>query len=123
MTTPIATEHAEQVAFVKWIRAQHPKLLVFSVPNGAHLAGNGWQRAVKIKKLKAEGMLPGAPDLIIPAWRIAIEFKRTKRSAGVSDEQSAVHDALRACGWAVIVAYGFTDAMAQLGQIIREIDA
>ena len=123
MPEPLATERQEQVALVKWLRFQYPGLLFFSVPNGAHLAGNGWQRALKIKKMKAEGMLPGAPDLVIPAYRIAVELKRTKRSAGVSEEQSAVHEALRACGWAVIVAYGFTDAMAQLGQIIREIEA
>jgi hypothetical protein len=111
MTAP--SEHAEQAAFVAWFRAQFPDTLIFAIPNGAHLAGTVGQRAAKMAKLKAEGFVPGIPDLCVPAWRTMIEMKRAK-GGRVSADQAATHDALSKAGWLVIVAKGCDDAMARV---------
>lgn len=36
-----------------------------AIPNGAKLAGTAKQRAMRAAILKREGMVPGAPDLIV----------------------------------------------------------
>lgn len=104
------TEHAEQVIVVEWLRARG--CLVFSVPNGAILGGrNKW---ALLGKLKKEGLLPGAPDLIVASpVAIAIEMKRGPNDKP-SDEQLEVHDKMRAAGWPVVV--GDSEA------VIREVD-
>lgn len=38
---------------------------LFSIPNGANLAGNAAQKAMQMNKLKAEGLLPGVSDLFL----------------------------------------------------------
>lgn len=59
---------------VKWFRLQHPKLILFSVPNGARLGGetktlkSGKRLPVAViraKNLKDEGALRGVPDLVL----------------------------------------------------------
>lgn len=69
------SEHIEQATFVKWMRVNHPDLLIHSIPNGANLAGSQTQRFKQWNKLKAEGALPGVPDLFVPELRLYIEFK------------------------------------------------
>jgi len=69
-THPSETE--EQEGFVNWFRAKFPGVLIFAIPNGGH-------RAISTaKRLKAEGVVPGIPDLHVPAWRLWIEMKRVK---------------------------------------------
>mgnify|MGYP001562933909 CR=1 FL=1 len=53
------TEHEEQAAFCRWLDAKG--IGYFAVPNGARV------RPAQAKKLKAEGMTAGAPDLVIYA--------------------------------------------------------
>ena len=55
----IPSEHSEQRELVKRLRRRG--ILVAAVPNGAHLRGG--RRAAA--QLKAEGMAPGIPDLLI----------------------------------------------------------
>lgn len=52
-------EHQMQVACVTWCRLQHPKAMIFAVPNG------GLREGPTAVKLKAEGLLPGVSDLIL----------------------------------------------------------
>lgn len=42
-----------------------PEELLFSIPNGAVLAGGARERAIQANILKAEGMRPGVPDLFL----------------------------------------------------------
>lgn len=84
------TEHDEQVAVVDWFNLQHPKLrgCLFSVPNGAHLAGSPKLRAAKMHFMKREGFRPGVSDLFLMVARdpwhgLWIEMKR--RDASPSD--------------------------------------
>lgn len=105
----IPTESQEQIAFVNWFRSQFPRVLIFAVPNGAHLAGGGGQRAAKMARMKAEGLVNGIPDLCVPEWRLWIEMKR-QRGGRVSPDQRDVHDYLRGIGHEVIVGRGWEDA-------------
>ena len=114
---PPPKEHDEQVAFVRWFRAQYPGLLIYSIPNGSHLAGTNGQRAAQIARLKAEGMRPGMPDLHIPWYNLYIEMKR-QRGGRLSQEQRDVHHHLQCAGRKVIVAKGWEDAAAQVYAVI-----
>lgn len=64
-------EHELQVGCMQYFRLQYPNELGFSIPNGAALSGNTTQRAKQMTRLKREGLLPGAADLVF--------FHTTKR--------------------------------------------
>lgn len=115
----VASEHDEQVAFVAWFRLQFPKVLIFAIPNGAYLSGTPGQRAAQMARLKAEGLMPGVPDLHVPEWNLWIEFKR--QSGGhVSPVQSDIIATLRDMGRPVIIARGCDDAIAQVKALAGE---
>jgi len=85
-----------------------------AVPN----AGKRGYRAAA--RLKAEGLKPGFPDLLllsVPAGSsirgCAVELKRA-RGGRVRPEQLEWLDRLHSLGWAVIVARGASDALKQL---------
>ena len=116
---PAPSEHTEQVAFVQWFRLQFPGVLIFSVPNGSHLAGTIAQRAAQVARLKAEGMVSGVPDLEIPEWGCYVEMKR-QRGGKLSADQVRIHDALRRAGKTVMVAKGWEDAADQVRAFRRK---
>ena len=64
---PRELEHIEQVALIKWKtanRTKYPELeMLFAIPNG------GKRSKVVAGKLKAEGVVPGVPDLCLPVPR------------------------------------------------------
>ena len=69
-------EHSEQTRFVMRVRAFHPEVLCFAVPNGASVS------AAQRLRLVHEGMMAGAPDLLLFAAGLsplAIEMKTDKR--------------------------------------------
>jgi Holliday junction resolvase len=108
--TPLPTESEEQARLVKTLR--NAGLAVFAVPNG------GKRGKLQAVQLKREGVSKGIPDLILPGvdprWRcLAIEMKRQK-GGRVEPEQEGWHKVLEACGWKVLVCYGFVDALSQL---------
>jgi hypothetical protein len=106
----IPSEHSEQVAFVKWFRAQYKGVFIFAIPNAA-------MRSPQLAAyLKAEGMVPGVPDICIPKWALWIEFKRTK-GGKVSPDQLEVHERLREDGQTVFVAYGCDMAIEQIREL------
>ena len=107
------SESDEQIGFVSWFEAQFPGVRIFHVPNGGHRAPS------VAKRLKAEGVRAGVPDLFIPSWRVWIEMKRTA-GGRLSQEQKEWAEYLTGCGYAVIVANGATDASRQLLQVLRE---
>lgn len=119
-------EYQAQVALVAWLGFRG--IGYFAVPNGASLgtrrgvsaAARGKSAAIQMTKLKREGLLPGAPDLILmdrcrccdERRPIAIEMKSAKGRA--SKAQLEVHAAMESAGWHVIVGRGFPDTRAQV---------
>lgn len=104
-THPSETE--EQEGFVNWFRAKFSGVLIFAIPNGGH-------RAISTaKRLNAEGVVPGIPDLHVPAWRLWVEMKRVK-GGKLSAEQEAMILHLEGLGHKVVVGKGAEDASAQI---------
>jgi len=101
MTIP--SEHNEQVNFVNWLEYNYPDYKLFAVPNG------GKRNIVTAKKLKAEGVKPGVPDIVIPKLFLYIEMKKQKGGA-VSKEQREWIEYLQGCGYTAEVCRGFEEA-------------
>lgn len=86
---------------------------------------NGGKRHIKTAvKMKAAGVKPGIPDIIIfdppPCYMMGskgamIELKRSK-GGKVSDTQQEWLDYLGASGWSVAVCKGIDEALSQLGK-------
>jgi len=101
------TESAEQIAFLQWWHAQFPRVRIFHVPNGGH-------RAISVaKKMKAEGVRPGVPDLCVPEWRLWVEMKRRK-GGRLSDDQKDWIAYLEGIGDTVLVGHGAEDAIRKV---------
>lgn len=115
------SEHAEQVAVCNWFDKTHPGIVYFAVPNGANLGGTDNQRFGQINKLKAEGLQPGCPDLIIAAARggyhaCALEMKSLKGKLSENQEQFLAR--LEEAGWYTIVGIGADDAIQSLTEYL-----
>jgi len=101
------SEHQHQVGFVNWFRARFPRVLIFAIPNGE-------KRALSVaKRLKAEGVVRGVPDLFIPEWCVWVEMKRTT-GGRLSPEQREMIAYLEGIGQKVIVGKGAKDASAKV---------
>lgn len=124
---PVAKESEEQANLILWwryfaARNKLPEFALYSVPNGAVLAGDARRRAMQMHKLKRTGLRPGMPDLnldipikmtgaggyLIPGLRI--EMKRTGKGSVLSKEQEEVIMFMRRVGYHVVVARGFDEA-------------
>ena len=105
--TETSTESMEQQGLVKWFRLRFPGIVIFSVPNG------DWRGVSVGRRLKAEGLTPGVPDLFIPAWHCFVEMKRTK-GGKLSSEQVKMIEYLKRVGYEVIIGYGAEDASRKL---------
>lgn len=109
--TPLESE--EQADLVKILR--RCGIPFFAVPNG------GYRRAAEAAALRRQGVVAGAPDLVLPIpdkrWScLAIEMKRQVGGV-VSEDQLRMHEQLRAAGWRVLVCRGCADAVAQLTEL------
>ena len=107
MIDRIRTEHEEQRELVSWFRKTYPGVVIFAIPNG------GARSASVAGRLKAEGVLPGVPDLFIPEWRMWIEMKRTK-GGSISEAQRKMHWFLEDVGYCVIIAKGCEEAKQKI---------
>ena len=103
----VLSEHVEQREFVRWFRQTHPTVRILAIPNGSQ------RSRTTGAKLKAEGVVAGVPDLLVPAWSLWIEMKRTK-GGSVSAEQKNWIEYLASVGHRVIVARGCADAIKQI---------
>lgn len=97
------SESTEQTIVVARIRQFHPDVVLMSIPNG------GKRDPRVAAQMKREGVLPGAPDLLVAEPRdgkhgLFIEMKRVK--GRTSKEQDDVIDKLRQRGYEVVVAEG-----------------
>lgn len=108
----IPDEHTEQRMFVHWWRHEYPRVWIYAVPNG------GKRPPKTAKKLKAEGVVPGVPDLHVPAWNLWIEMKRQKGGT-LSKEQRDWRDYLLSIGDSFILGKGCEDAKAQVLEFAR----
>jgi len=106
-----STEHEEQVALMEWAalqRTTYPELdLLFAIPNG------GKRHISTAKKLKAEGVKPGVPDLFLPVARgicfgLFLELKR--KDGSLTKEQRSWCVALAEQGYSTVVCYGWEAA-------------
>lgn len=109
----IPTEHDEQAAFVQWFGYTYPGVLMYANINGVRTSPK------QIRKVKAEGMVSGIPDLEIPAWNLFIEMKRVKGGT-VSPEQKQVIQYLQNNGKVVFVCKGCDDAIAFVESYLRD---
>ena len=103
----VASEDAEQVAVVNWLRAKGA--LVFHIPNGMK---SGPVTGARFKRL---GVLAGVPDLcfVLHSGRVVwIEMKKIKGK--VSKEQIAVHEQMINLGHIVVIGYGAKDAIKKI---------
>lgn len=109
---PCPSEHEEQVALMHWAAAmegRHPELrLLAAVPNG------GLRNVVVARKLRAEGVRAGYPDLILDVGRggyhgLRVEMKRL-HGGQVTAEQKWWHERLEARGYMVRVCRGLEAA-------------
>ena len=104
-------EHTEQVALFRWAdiaRWRYPELaLLYAIPNGGH-------RHIQVaRKLKAEGVKRGVPDICMPVPRgdwcgLYIELKTA--SGAVSKVQRGWLKALQDHGHRVAVCRGWEPA-------------
>jgi hypothetical protein len=118
------TEHQEQVALIQWFRLQHKKYAkcLFSIPNGAHLAGDARLRAIKMNNLKASGLVPGVSDLflMIPkgGWHgLFIELK--VKGGKVSESQKEFMGLATLMGYQAVVCYGFESAKLEITKYLQ----
>ena len=108
------SEHDEQRDLFAWAemeRVRHPHLaLMFAVPNGARTSMS------VAKRLKAEGLRKGVPDIVLPVARggfhgLFVEMKRQKATpSAVNEDQRNWHFALMSEGYAVHTCRGFEQA-------------
>lgn len=109
---PPPSESAEQRALIQRCHfATGPLTLarrIFAIPNG------GARHIVTAKRLRAEGVRPGVPDLMLPVARggfhgLFLELKRRK-GGHTSPEQETEIAQLRNEGYLVAVCYGADEA-------------
>jgi hypothetical protein len=108
-----ASEHAEQVALVRRLRADGH--FVAAIPNG------GLRDAITARRLRDEGVVAGMPDLVLllaGGRSIWVEMKRRDRGKP-SPEQKKVHAALKSLGHCVIVANGAAEAYNKISEAIN----
>jgi hypothetical protein len=113
MTNITPLEHDEQKALFAWAKwaekSQYPELKrLHAIANG------GYRNIVTARKMKAEGVKPGVPDISLPVPRhgyhgLYIELKRRK-GGRLSPEQAEWIKGLREDGYRVDVCMGFEAA-------------
>lgn len=105
-------EHEIQCALFRWAQdnlGKYPELALM------HASLEGVRLPIGLaKKMKAAGMRPGFPDIILDVARggyhgFRLELKTQKGK--VSKAQALVHQALKNEGYCVVVAYGFNEAV------------
>jgi len=107
----MTTESQETIGFVNWFRSKFPGIIIFHIPN------EGKRSIMMNKRLVAEGMIPGIPDLCVPQWNLFVEMKR--ENGRLSQVQRITIKKLEAAGQTVIVGYGARDASKKILEFKR----
>ena len=121
------SEHQEQAAVIGFWRLACktyglPEYVLFSIPNGAHLAGDSRLRAIKMANLKKAGLRPGIPDLflavpkhVFPGLFVEMKVKPNKPST----EQAKVIADLKAASYVVSVCYSADEAIKTIKDYLK----
>ena len=103
------SEHDHQAALFSWAERQKRDELkdMFAVPNG------GKRHPAVAKKLKAEGVKPGVPDVLMPSPRggwvgLAIEFKFDDGNYGKEQRERITR--MQRDGWLCVVVWDWEAA-------------
>ena len=110
-------ESPEQIKFVARVRSFYPDVLIFAVPNG------GKRSPMEATRLKEEGVLPGASDLVILEARggyfgLLVEMKRPD-GGSVSEEQQDFMYSARDKGYKAVVCHGTEEAWRAFEKYMR----
>lgn len=109
------TEHVSQVQVMMWAKVhegQYPMLrYLHAIPNG------GYRHISTARKLKAEGVKPGVPDLCLPFpvgkyHGLYIEMKA--EGGALSEEQRVWLDYLCKVGYRAVACFSFDEAVSQI---------
>lgn len=115
------TESQIQILIFDWVelhKHKYPELeLLYHIPNG------GYRNIATAKRLKAEGVKPGVPDLCLPVSRgeyhgLYLEMKAEKGK--LSEQQIHWLQALQNQGYKALVAYSFDQAIETLQSYLNE---
>lgn len=116
------SETASQQAVVQWFRAQFPRHTILAIPNGSHLAGDPKQRAIKMQRMKAEGLLPGAADLLLAVafnhggadWCAGLWIEMKAHDGRTTKAQEEFGARMQRAGYQWAVCKGPDDAMSRI---------
>ena len=105
------TERQIQIQCVSWFRLRYPEAsrVFFAIPNGS--ARNAWTA----KNLRDEGVLAGAPDLmlLVPRHGFASLCIEMKKAGGTqSDKQKAFEEAAKEFKNKYVICYSFDEFKA-----------
>lgn len=107
---PKVSESQMQKNCVAWFRMQYKRELLLSFPNGGYqLAGDAKARAMQVNRMKAEGMMPGAADLII-IHDNGVAFLEAKTATGKQSQEQRLFQAMvEAMGYKYFIFRSFDD--------------
>lgn len=109
-------EYNLQCACVRWFRYQHPKLILFHIPNERKQSPQAGARA------KASGVIAGIPDLFLckdnyPYLGLFIEMKSEKGKQ--TELQKYMTERLQEAGYKVVVCNSFESFKNEVTQYIN----
>ena len=116
------TEHEEQVMLIKMLDLYKQTIpeaqLLFAIPNG------GKRTIGTARKLKAEGVKAGIPDLFLPVARgryhgMFIEMKREKVGCTTAAQERMI-EALQTQDYAAVVCHGCNDALLSIQNYLKQ---
>ncbi len=114
------SESQLQILIFDWChlnRNWYPELeLLFHIPNG------GYRNIATAKRLKAEGVKSGVPDLLLPVPRGSYSglFLEVKTKGGVvSDNQERWLKSLNEQGYLALVVYSFDETICVLKDYLK----
>lgn len=114
------SEHQEQVFLFEWVfynKSKYPELnIIYAIPNG------GKRNIGTARKLKAEGVKSGIPDIHLPVARnnyigLWIEMKFAKNK--LTENQKKVICQLENNGHKVVVCYGWFEASQRIEEYLN----
>lgn len=102
------SERDEQVTFFNHLRKHKPHLALVAT----HIKNEGKRSMWQAQEDKANGLVTGAPDIIIPGSpTLLIELKKRSKSAKIAPPQLAYMEAAEKMGCESYLCYGWQAAM------------
>lgn len=110
------SESIEQITFFNQLRKNYPELAKVAI----HIKNEGKKSIGEAMKDKAEGLVSGAPDIMIPGSpTLMIEMKKQSKSARVSQNQKDYMNNAVDNGAMCFVCYGWGMAWLALEKWIQ----